>query len=73
MSAKEFTRGDVMVYFTGSRSRTREVSDLQDVEKIELWKILSPEVQEERKRDLAALIERMCELPTYALAREFAR
>jgi hypothetical protein len=72
MASKEQSRADILVYFTGSAARKCD-QELQVIEKVELWKFLSAQVPVERKRELGALIERMCELPSYAYAKEVAR
>jgi hypothetical protein len=73
MANKNVSRADVMIYFTGSDDRKREPSLLQDLEKIELYKGFENAVPSERRRDLVTLIERMCGLPTYALAKDVAQ
>ena len=72
MTKRELSRADVLGYFTGSPTQKRDPV-LQDVEKIELYKFLKDRVPEEQKRDLVTLIERMCELPSHAYAKEMAR
>lgn len=70
---QQFSRADVLVYFTGSADRKREPSPLQDIEKIELYTGFESSVPERRRRDLVALIEQMSGLPTYAFIKDVAR
>jgi hypothetical protein len=72
-AVKDLSKADLLVYFTGSPKQQSKPSALQDLEKIELFKGLDGHVPEERRRELVALIERMCELPSYSFAKEVAR
>lgn len=72
MATKELSRADVLTYLTGSSDKKRDPA-LQDIEKIELYKFLKAHVPDVKLRDLVALTEKMCELPSYAFAKDMAR
>ena len=72
MATAKLSRADVVAYFTGSRHKRLD-PDLQAIEAIELFKCFKQHVPETRKRELVALIDRICSQPSYANASDVAR